>query len=1538
MRSLALTSLALIFFLPTFYATEPVAVSGAQLEVEAADGQTRIWVSITGPSGIPRRQLLRETPRPVDALHAGQGPRGQVFFAGWDEGGQRWSSHSRDAGRQWSPARKLETALRLRDAAPEPGMAMPEPARGFAGGGDGRLFIVQFKTVSLPEWRQAVEDAGVEILATLPHHGHIIRLDPTLVPALRTFEFVERVETYHPWYRIGPELRGWIDDRGEIADEMRVRVVAFEWGPEAKGRIAEAAQGLGARIAASWPSGHVLELWVTPDQLRQIAGHDDVMSIDRWTPPSSDMDLVREDAGVDFVEANLGYCGQGVRGEVMDSGFQLDHPDFDGILEHGTTNVSSHGTSTYGIVFGNGDRDGDGNAKGTGHMPCAEQGIAADYGFLTDRFAHTQELKQPPYEASFQTNSWGASQTTEYTSDSFEMDDIVWRLDIAILNSQSNTGNQTSRPQAWGKNVISVGGIRHYDTLDTADDAWAGGASIGPAADGRIKPDINYWYDSIYTTTTGSGYTTGFGGTSAATPESAGVLGVMLQMWSENLWETDPEGASVFERQPHFSTLKALLINHAQQYDFVGNGADLSRFKQGWGRPSAKVAFERAENSLVVDEDVALELNDTATYHVDVLAGESELKVTMVYPDPPGTTSASLHRINDVDLTVTSPSLTVYRGNVGLEDGTESAAGGSADGLNTVENVFVVNPEPGAWTIEVEAVEINQDAYLDTPSTDDVTFALIATGAVGAYTDPAGRADLKRDSYGCGTPVTIKVRDGNVGTSTVSVTVWSDTEPTPETVVLNEVSANSNKFAGEIPTDTAAPTAGDGVLSLSDGDTITVEYIDADDGAGGVNVPRQDTAAADCGVPLITQVQHSGVDDVSAVISWTTDEASSSVVTYDSVVPPTLERTSGGLVTQHAVALSGLQACTVYYYAVSSTDLAGNTATNDNAGQFFHFETLGDFGQGLQPCHEGRIDFDIPAVACSSSLPVTLIDQDLNQDPLTAESWTVPVSSTTEAAGELLLLTETGVNTSIFTASIPTDGGAAVPDDGILQVTDGDLLTVTYDDDDDGTGNPKTSFDTSVADCSGPQHTWISVNNITDVSATIDYTLSEDADGFVEWGPTPALGNGVNTGAASNSHSVPIGPFSTCGRVYFRITSTDLQGNTTVADNGGAPYEFNGGTLNGIVFEDGFETDIGWTLDGEWEIGAPQGLGSAPGDPTAALDGTQVLGHDLSGQGSNPGDYEFNTTQFATSPVIDASGLPGVELRVHRWLNVHGASSAIIDVKDPLGGWRNVYLGSGPISESAWSEQVLDISQFAAGNPTLQIRFGTNARFGFAAGWNVDRMTLRDSSQPTYGACQDCSGAPSFGGATVATDLDPCSDSAIRVSWQAAPSWGTGNNGTYTIYRDTGPGFTPSGANQIATGVSGSSFDDATAPAGVTLYYVVRAENDETCSSGPNNGGVIETNVVYVDAVNATSQTTPGSVGDSLRVAPVNQAHARLTWTPAANAFDYRVYRSPMADTGFAVIGQPADALYEDAGALADVQNWYYLVNAADACGNETAP
>lgn len=99
--------------------------------------------------------------------------------------------------------------------------------------------------------------------------------------------------------------------------------------------------------------------------------------------------------------------------------------------------------------------------------------------------------------------------------------------------------------------------------------------SYGPAADGRIKPDMCGPYDFVYTTdwTGNNGYRIGdyvtktsdarFGETSAAAAVVAGAVGIVYQMYKENLFGNNPSGTI-----PHPSTVKAILIADAYQYEF----------------------------------------------------------------------------------------------------------------------------------------------------------------------------------------------------------------------------------------------------------------------------------------------------------------------------------------------------------------------------------------------------------------------------------------------------------------------------------------------------------------------------------------------------------------------------------------------------------------------------------------------------------------------------------------------------------------------------------------------------------------------------------------------------------------------------------------------------------------------------------------------------------------------------------------------------------------------------------------------------------
>ena len=170
------------------------------------------------------------------------------------------------------------------------------------------------------------------------------------------------------------------------------------------------------------------------------------------------------------------------------------------------------------------------------------------------------------------------------------------------------------------------------------------------------------------------------------------MLGGFYELWHNGAFGNPNGGADAFENRPNNTTAKAMLINTASQWTFSGTNSDLTRVHQGWGHPDLQKMWDRRAEMLVVDETVVLENLQSHVHPVSVASGTPELKVTMVYRDPPGTTSSTLHRINNLDLKVTGPSGTVYWGNVGLNGNNYSTSGGSANGVDTVENVFVQSP------------------------------------------------------------------------------------------------------------------------------------------------------------------------------------------------------------------------------------------------------------------------------------------------------------------------------------------------------------------------------------------------------------------------------------------------------------------------------------------------------------------------------------------------------------------------------------------------------------------------------------------------------------------------------------------------------------------------------------------------------------------------------------------------------------------------------------------------------------------------------
>lgn len=107
------------------------------------------------------------------------------------------------------------------------------------------------------------------------------------------------------------------------------------------------------------------------------------------------------------------------------------------------------------------------------------------------------------------------------------------------------------------------------------------------------------------------------------------------------------------------------------------------------------------------------------------------------------------------------------------------------------------------------------------------------------------------------------------------------------------------------------------------------------------------TVQIDTSIPTLSNVQSTQtLDGTSQTITWDTNEATSSIVSYGPTVGrgvATAETDTTPRVTSHSVILSDLLPCAVYYVTVTSNDAAGNSVTSDPQ----HFTTGGCAGASV---------------------------------------------------------------------------------------------------------------------------------------------------------------------------------------------------------------------------------------------------------------------------------------------------------------------------------------------------------------------------------------------------------------------------------------------------------------------------------------------------------------------------------------------------------------------------------------------------------------
>ena len=190
-----------------------------------------------------------------------------------------------------------------------------------------------------------------------------------------------------------------------------------------------------------------------------------------------------------------------------------------------------------------------------------------------------------------------------------------------------------------------------------------------------------------------------------------------------------------------------------------------------------------------------------------------------------------------------------------------------------------------------------------------------------------GTVTLDREVYGGHDVANVMVTDLDLaGHGTQVVTAKSDTTPGGVQVTLNEL-GTSGAFSGSVNT-----TTGKAALPVSDGDTLTVVYVDADDGHGHHNVSKTATARIDAAGPDFAGLDTATGGDQTVTLAWTAGTDASLPITYliyranasgaENFAAPIATTTEVGYVD------TGLQNYATYYYVVRAADALGNQESN----------------------------------------------------------------------------------------------------------------------------------------------------------------------------------------------------------------------------------------------------------------------------------------------------------------------------------------------------------------------------------------------------------------------------------------------------------------------------------------------------------------------------------------------------------------------------------------------------------------------------------
>ena len=578
------------------------------------------------------------------------------------------------------------------------------------------LFIVQFPSVVGEAERARVAEAGGTVLDYLPQNAFLVRGDRF---ALQAIDGVRWVGPFHPAYRLDPSIGQRTFNSSERLAEIAkgLRRVSVTLTRDANPELSRIMiEGLGVTVRSEGMIGDqgVLIVTGTMEQIQNIARNETVQFIEeageRTYRNNTSRWIVQSNVTNSTPLYTAGITGQGMIIGILDGLVKSDHTSFSDTVAIGPTHrkivyagalspVNAHGTHVAGTAAGDAGVFDDRRGVAYG----AKIAFSSDPADTTETTLYNLFVTHQNQGARDHTNSWGDDGTTLYNNWCRAIDRFSWDYeDSMVAFAITNLTSQLKNPEN-AKSCLSVGA-----TMDSPNQANnpAGFSGPGPTADGRRKPEVCAPGEGIISSGTSS--TTALAtmsGTSMASPAATASGTLIRQFLKEGrIYNGNPNAAYTVNASG--ALLRAMLINSS--VDMTGTAGYPSN-REGFGRvliDNVLALPGEARRSVVYDVRNAngFTTGQSTTYRFQVTSATDPLRVSLAFTDYPAAASASPASVNNIDLSVTSPTASTYKGNA-LSGGV-SVTGGTFDALNSTEIVILPTPALGIYTVTVTGTAV----------------------------------------------------------------------------------------------------------------------------------------------------------------------------------------------------------------------------------------------------------------------------------------------------------------------------------------------------------------------------------------------------------------------------------------------------------------------------------------------------------------------------------------------------------------------------------------------------------------------------------------------------------------------------------------------------------------------------------------------------------------------------------------------------------------------------------------------------------------